>query len=76
MNNGAVFRRMNRTIGLFLLSLFLSFSCARAEPFESLLTGTFEEPFSLEISAPAFRKLKQFDEDRTASLNQLLQHLS
>lgn len=65
-----------KTIVLILIMMLLLPSAASAAiPIPvSLLTGETNEPLRIVLSEPEFKKLSQFDENRTEQLNRLIRH--
>ena len=70
---------IRKIIAILIIPLFLFLSQAESESLnavESIFTGASEFPVSLHVESVAFTQLEQFDNDRTASLNQLIRHFS
>ena len=71
--------RTKSIIPLMLMIFILIFpqsSVTEGIQLNMLLTGEADIPLSVSISSPYFYSLAQYDEDRIASLNKLLQHIS
>ena len=61
---------------MVILLVFPQFSEAEGIQLSTLLTGETDQPLSVSISSLCFHSLAQYDEERTGSLNRLLQHIS